>query len=339
MKKLIRTLVLLTVLLFIARPAHAWQGSTDGRVIIGQNFTLRSGEQVNGDLVVIGGQATVENTANVSGDIVVIGGSLQLDGEISGNAVVIGGLVSLGSQSSVAGDLVAVGGTVQRAEGARIGGNLVTNFPPPTLPLPNAAIKQVPASPPPPRIDFDFGPLVNAAGVFFQALGLAALAMLLTVFLHPQLDRVGQAVVAQPFIAGSIGLLTIVFAAITVVILSVTLILIPVALAAVLLLVLAWLFGVVAFGMEVGDRFTRAIHRSWEPVLSAGFGTFILAVVVGTIQLVPCVGWLAPVLVGFMGLGAAVITMFGTRSISRPTSAAAALDNAPAGGTPLPPTS
>jgi hypothetical protein len=94
-------------------------------------------------------------------------------------------------------------------------------------------------------------------GVFFQAIGLAALAMLLTVFLHPQLDRVAQTVTKQPFVAGSVGLLTALLAPITVVILVVTLILIPVALAAVVLLVLAWLFGVVAFGIEVGDRFTK----------------------------------------------------------------------------------
>ena len=82
----------------------------------------------------------------------------------------------------------------------------------------------------------------------FSRWALAALAMLLTAFLHPQLDRVAQALVAQPFMVGSIGLLTVFVAPIAVVILAITLILIPVALAAVILLVLGWLFGVVAVG-------------------------------------------------------------------------------------------
>ncbi len=167
---------------------------------------------------------------------------------------------------------------------------------------------------------------------------LGALAMLLTLFLHPQLDRVAQAVTGQPFMAGSIGLLTAFLTPLTVIILVITLILIPVALAAVALLVLAWLFGVVALGMEVGDRLMKSLHQSWEPVLSAGFGTFLLGIVVGTVNLIPCVGWLAPLLVGLVGLGAAVITVFGTRPVIRPALVVAGND-VPGGETPMPPAS
>lgn len=313
MKKLIYVLALLTLLLLPVQPARALGPSLEGRVVLGQNFTLKAGETLTGDLVIIGGQAVVEQGAVVQGDTVVIGGNLQLDGQADGNAVVIGGLVSLGSKASLAGDAVSIGGTVQRAEGAYIGGNIVSNFAPPTIQMPSRNGTETLPLPAQPRFQFDFGPLGAAVSVFFQALGFGALAMLLTVFLHPQLDRVGQAAVRQPFIAGSIGVLTIIAAAIAIVILAVTLILIPVAIATALLLVLAWLFGVVSLGMEVGDRFTKAVHRSWEPVLSAGLGTFLLAIAVGVVNLIPCVGWLAPVLIGMMGLGAAVITVFGTR--------------------------
>ena len=314
MRKILYSLVLLALFLLPTAPAYALNAPHDGRVIIGQDFTLKSGDTLNGDLVVIGGAVVIEKTASVNGDVVVIGGSLQLDGSESGNAVVIGGVVSLGAQSSVAGDLVTVGGAVQRAEGSHVGGNIVTNLPPPTINVPLAPTAEIPPAPPSPRFEFNLGPLGTAAGIFFQAIGLAALAMLLTVFLHPQLEKVAQAVTGQPFVSGSIGVLTALLAPITIVILVGTLILIPVALAAVVLLVLAWLFGVVAFGMEVGDRFTKAIHRTWEPVLSAGFGTFLLGIVIGTVNLVPCVGWIAPLLVGLVGLGAAVVTLFGTRT-------------------------
>jgi hypothetical protein len=138
--------------------------------------------------------------------------------------------------------------------------------------------------------------------------------MLLTAFLHPQLDRVAQAVVGRPFVAGSIGLLTVFLAPIAVVVLVVTLILIPVAAAAVFLLVLAWLFGVVAVGLELGFRLTRALHKTWEPIFAAALGTFVLAMGVGAINLLPCIGWLAPALLGLIALGGAVITVFGTHS-------------------------
>ena len=339
MKKFLYTLALLALLLLPVNPAFALtlDNPHDGRVVVGQNFTLNSGETLDGDLVVIGGQANIEQNSTVNGDIVVIGGNLNLDGKGIGDAVVIGGLVSLGDKASLAGNVVTVGGSLQRAVGAVIGGNIVSNLPPPTIQIPSAPNSQNPPAPPAPKFEVNLGPLGTASGIFFRALGLAALAMLLTIFLHPQLDRVAQAVLTQPFIAGSIGFLTIFLAPITLIILTVTLILIPVAVAITFLLGLALLFGVVAFGMEVGDRFTKAIHRTWEPVLSAGIGTFLLAIVLGTVNFVPCIGWLAGVLVGLIGLGAAVITMFGTRPIYR--SAVIASSEIPGSrtGTTIPP--
>jgi hypothetical protein len=318
MKKLIYALMLFVLLLVPVRSVHALTGPLDGRVIIGDNFTLKSGDTLDGDLVVIGGEVVIEAGATVKGEIVVIGGSLTLDGKGTGDAVVIGGLASLGAKASLAGDMVTVGGSLQRAETAMVGGNVVTNMPPPTILIPNPANANVPPVPPTPRFELDFNPFWQIANVFFQALVLGALAMLLTVFLHPQLDRVAQAIVQQPFIAGGIGLLTTFFAApIALVVFGLTLILIPVALTVPVLLVLAWLFGMAALGTEVGTRFTRALHQNWAPVLSGGLGTFMLAIVVGGLNQIPCVGWMAALLVGLIGIGAVVVTIFGTRPVSQ----------------------
>jgi cytoskeletal protein CcmA (bactofilin family) len=317
MKKMLYGLAVLALLFMPTRSVYAAGGVMDGRVIIGQSFTLKSGETLDGDLVVIGGGVSIDSGASVKGDVVVIGGSLKLEGEVSGSAVVIGGAASIGEGASLAGDIVTLGGSLQRAEGARIGGDIINNLPPPDLSLPNATAIPTPPVPPQPQIQFDFGPLGRIVALFLQALGLTALAMLLAAFLHPQLDRVAHAVLTQPFVAGSIGLLTAFLAPIAVVILTVTLILIPVALTAAILLVLAWLFGVVALGLVIGDRLNEALHKTWEPVISAGLGTFVLALGVGTMNLVPCVGWLAGALVGLLGLGATVITIFGTRSLTQ----------------------
>ena len=341
MRKILYTLMLLALLLLPAAPAHALSnGLHDGRVVIGQDFTLKSGDTLTGDLVVIGGEAAIEKSAVVQGDVVVIGGSLHLDGQATGNAVVIGGVVALGGESSVAGDLVTVGGSMQRAEGSKVGGNVVTNLPPPSINVPVTPRATIPPVPPKPGFEILANPFSTAAGIFMQALGLAALGMLISLFLHPQLDRVAHAVTRQPFVSGSIGLLTLLLGAIAIVILVVTLILIPVALAGVILIVLAWLFGGVAFGMEVGERLSRAMHRTWEPVLTTGFGTFLLGIGVGVVNLVPCVGWLAPVLMGLIALGAAVITRFGTQPVAEPMLAPAAPPaETPETGNALPPAS
>jgi hypothetical protein len=81
----------------------------------------------------------------------------------------------------------------------------------------------------------------------------------------------------------------------------------------VILLALAWMFGMIALGQEVGERFTRAINQSWSAPLVAGAGTFALVLVVGIVGLVPCFGWLAPFLVGLIGIGGVAITIINSR--------------------------
>ena len=112
--------------------------------------------------------------------------------------------------------------------------------------------------------------------MIWRALAVAAIGMLLTLFLQPQLERVADAVTRQPLMAGSFGLLAVVVTPLAMLIMIVTLILIPVAIVVALLVPLAWLFGMVALGQEVGERFTKAINQIWAPVLSTGFGTFLL---------------------------------------------------------------
>ena len=343
MKKLLYALPILILLLLPIAPAYAFTGNLDGRVVFGQSFTLTSGETLDGDLVVFGGEATIEENATVKGNVVIIGGSLVMDGSATGDAVVIGGLMTMGDKSSVAGDVTTIGGSLQRAAGAQVGGQIVTNIPSPNTQTPTAP--NVPT--PQPNINIGFNPILRAFGVLGTAIVFAMLAMLLTIFLHPQLDRVAQALVAEPIIAGGIGLITTFISPIALVILVVilvlTLILIPIAVLVILLwailIVLAWMFGIIAFGMEVGERFTKAINQTWAPVLSAGFGTFLLMFVVGAFGLIPCIGWIPEFLIGIVGIGAVVMTMFGSRPMHHPGMIASSPDPSAAGNPPIPPAS
>jgi hypothetical protein len=79
-------------------------------------------------------------------------------------------------------------------------------------------------------------------------------------------------------------------------------------------LVAAWLLGWVALGYEVGSRIAEAVNMVWAPAISAGVGTFILIFVLGGFsKLIPCIGWLPQTLVGLWGLGAVLLTRFGTQ--------------------------
>lgn len=316
------TLMLMLALTFLpSSPAYASGSSSgllDGRIVFGDNFSLASGDTLTGDLVVFGGNVEIEEGATVQGDMVVVGGSVTMNGTVNGSTVTIGGSTTIGESGVVRGDLVTVGGSLSRDPGSEVQGEVVTNIPMPDIQVPAVPNVPNPPSPPnPPDVRFNFDPLGTFFRMFGTAIAVSLLAVLASLFLQPQIERVSQAVVGQPVIAGSIGLLTGVMAPFVLVILAITIILIPVVVIAAAALALAWLFGMIAIGTEVGERFTRATNQTWAPPLTAGLGTFLMMLVVGGIGMIPCIGWLATSLVALLGVGGVVLTLFGTQSYPR----------------------
>lgn len=318
MHKIFACLLLLGILLMPTNSVYA-QGpdpGSGGRVIFASNFTLASGDTFDGDLVVFGGNVTIEEDAHLNGDLVVIGGTIQSNGETSGSVVVVGGQITLEESARVTGDVVTIGGQLDQAEGAEIQGEVVNNVAPNiTLPSgripptePEAPSMPTPPEVVPPNINVHFNPFAEFFGIIFWAVGVAAFSMLLALFLQPQITRTGTAIVSQPLMMGAIGLLSVVVAAV----LFLT-VLPPI------LVAFAWFFGVVALGQEVGERFTKAINQEWSPVLTIGFGTFLLVLGGGVIGLIPCLGGIVLFMVGLMGIGASVMTLFGTRPVQVPT--------------------
>ena len=330
MKTTLKLLTLMLAVAIVLVPTSAVQargtssGLLDGRVIFGDNFTLEKDDTLTGDLVVFGGNVTVEEDATIQGDTVVIGGNVNMDGLVEGSVVIIGGSMHMGETSVVEGDLVTIGGSLSRDPGAEVQGDVVTNVPAPDIRFPDVPnpprvpdVPGVPSPSNPPFVNFDFNPLANFFQMLFTTIAVSLLAMLASLFLQPQIERVAQAIVTNPVIAGSIGLLTGVLAPVVLVILAITLILIPVSILAAMALALAWLFGLISIGTEVGERFTKAINQTWAPPLTAGMGTFLMMIVVGGIGMIPCIGWLVSSLVALIGIGGVVLTIFGSQPYPR----------------------
>jgi len=320
---LVRIILLLAILFLPASTALAQSPGGDV-VLFGQDYTLESGKTLTGSLAVIGGNVMAEEDStingDVNGDVALIGGNLTISGTIDGNIVIIGGQATLTETAVVNGDIATIGGNVEKEPGAEVSGNITNNAPPvinvpdvPNVPaIPN--IPNVPNVPETPDVNINVNPLWNVAGKVGQAFLVAIVGMLLTLFLQPQLDRAGVSMIQQPVIAGGYGLLVFIVLPIALVIMTITIILIPVALIVGLAAPLAWLFGMIALGQEVGDRFTKAINQTWAPVLSTGFGTFLLMLVVGLVGMIPCVGWLPSFLVTLVAIGGVAMTWFGTRN-------------------------
>ena len=160
----------------------------------------------------------------------------------------------------------------------------------------------------------DYNPLSGFLGSLGWAIAVALVAVVASLFLQPQMERVSEAITTQPLITGGFGMIAAVVSVLALIVMAVTIILIPVSMLGVVILSLAWLFGLVALGYEVGLRLAKQLKQSWTVPLSAGLGTLLLMLVIGALTgLVPCVGGLATVLVGLAGLGGVVLTRFGMR--------------------------
>ncbi len=336
--KLIPILIVLA-LLFVPTSAARAQSPGGDVVLLGENYVVKSGETLNGSAVIIGGNLTVEKDAKVSGDVVVIGGNLNLEGDVSGSAVIIGGnavssagvsgdMVAIGGQisltktASVKGNVVLLGGQVSREEGAKVGGEVVENAPlAPSAP-------GVPPSPGAPNLAGYDNPLWEIAMEFGKAVIFAAFAMLLALFLQPQMERVSDAIVRQPFVTGGFGLLTAILSPLAVLLMVVTIILIPIALLFILLVLPAiWIFGMVALGQEIGERFIAAIRQDWSPVFTAGLGTFLLSFTLGAASAIPvvgCVSGLISLLVSLTAIGGVVKAWLDSRAPQKPSAPVAA---------------
>lgn len=333
------TIALLVAMVFLpTQSAAASTGGFDGEIIVGDSYTLASGETLTGDLMVFGGSALIEEGATVEGQVVVIGGSLEIYGEVTSDVAVTGGTVTLGATAHIYGNLATVGATLDRAEGSQIDGGIYNtatswadgiNIDQPVIPdVPDVpTVPSVPVTPTWPNFNFG-GMLGSVYDAIAQAVGLALLAMLLMLFLAPHADRIAHAVIAQPITAGGIGLLTVVVFLVSLIALGVvslmivTLILtIPLMIILSVALIAAGTFGWIAIGYEVGQRFTQAIHQTWHPAFSAGLGTFALSLASSALTGIPvlnCLGWLVPFLLGLAALGAVVLTRFGTQTVNAP---------------------
>lgn len=317
-------LVLLALMLVPVSPAYAQSGEP-GKIIFGDNYTLAAGQTLEGDLVVFGGNVTIEESAALDGNLVVFGGTISSNGNVNGDVVIFGGQIELAEKAVVAGDVVTIGGQVEQAEGARVEGDVLNNIAPDFRNPSGQFPPEIPNIPDSSVIRFGFfKPLQDLFWVFFWAVALAGFAMLLALFWQPQIERTGKLIFTQPLQIGAIGLLAFILC------LFLVLTIIPP-----IVLAFAWLFGLIAMGTEVGERFSKSLSQTWSPMQKTGFGTFFLVMVGGLIGFIPCLGTLVQFLLGLLGSGGALMTWFGNRTAlgsllsSQSSSASATPDQLP----------
>jgi predicted flap endonuclease-1-like 5' DNA nuclease len=304
--------LLIVLLLALSTSAVAAQGGSGDKVVMGGNYTLAQGQTLNSRLIVLGGNATLETESTVNGDVTVMGGTLRIAGTVRGAVAVFGGTVHLDNTAVVNGSLNTWGGSIQRASGAVVSGA--------TQDGPARSQGLNPLNPPlriqPLQTPARSGPLSFILGLilkFFGSLGLGLLLALIGVvalLIAPKpTGQVASTVASQPAINFAVGLLTLVLATL---IGFPLLILCGLGLLVWLLALLALLFGWVAVGLWLGQRILAAFKVQNTTSLSeVAIGVFLITWLT---WLAPaCIGWLIGVVLGSIGMGAVLLTRFGTQ--------------------------
>jgi len=216
--------------------------------------------------------------------------------------------VVLRSTAVVDEDLVTIGGNVQRDPGAVVRGNEAGGLEFEGFPR----FEDFPT-----RLNFDpgvgrwFSSIFNVFGDIVVALALAAIGLLVVLFLPKQTEVVGQAILAAPLPSAGVGLLTGVVAVVLIVLLAITICLSPVAFLLGVAMLVAGIFGWIAIGLLVGRRLLEGFNvKGVTSLMAVAAGTLLISV----LRAIPCLGTIFGFVVGCGGLGAVVLTRFGRQT-------------------------
>jgi hypothetical protein len=318
--------ILVSFILLAAFPVTALAASPSD-VVIGNSYTLESGRTLNSDLFVVGGNVDLMSGSVINGNVFLLGGTAQAAGTINGNVTVLGGTLTLASTLLLNGNLNTAGTTVNRDPNARITGQVNLNSGNTEVVIPgNVRI---------PAFNINANPVFNILWFFLELFLWVLIAMVVAMFLPNHLGRTFQTAFSQPLLSGGLGLLTAIILPIILVLLAITICLIPVSLLGGFLLLIAWAFGMISLGFELGKRITASFKQQWHPAFAAGLGMLILMLILNGLQaIVPCVGWIPKALVSIWILGAVLLTQFGIKPYPQ-----APLSAEPAAQQTLPPSS
>ena len=249
-------------------------------------------EVVCSDLTSFGGTVDIEGVLN--GDVVAFGSRVTIDGVVHGDIHLYGSSATLHNGSQLHGNILLYAGSYHIDRGAVFDGkpfNKVAHF------------------------DWLFGGGNAFSFPLWSILTWVALGLVLTLLLPEHVMLVRTTATNRKGRSFFVGLLTLLIAPAVLVVLIALILPIPLAIIVALGLITAWTLGMVAIGWLIGEQIMRAIapHQN----------TRTLQIVVGLTALtlvgaLPYIGWLVNIVAGLLGLGAVLLSRFGTRLYGRP---------------------
>lgn len=258
----------------------------------GEAVVVNSGEVICGNLTSFGGTVVIQG--EVRGDVVAFGGNVFINGQVNGNVILYGGNITLRNAARVYGDIHLCGGRWIQDTSSLLHGSVFDC-------TQSVGLLVLGDKGP----DFRFWSIVT-----WVALGLLLISLLPE---HVMLVRTtAKSKMRRSFV---LGLLSVLLAPAVLAVLVALIISIPLAIIVVVGLIAAWALGTVAIGWLIGDFIVRKVipHQSTHP-MQVVVGLTVLALA-GSL---PYIGWLIILGAGLIGLGAVLLSRFGTRLYSQP---------------------
>ncbi len=274
-----RALLLPLVFSILFVTATAFAANDKSIIRIGDDITIEKGEQVR--------------------RVVAILGQVTVNGTVEDSVLAIGGSVVLTKTAVVKGDVASVGGVIVLAKDAEIGGDLIeinsTN-------IYETVINSVSS-------EWEGWSWIFAIISLSMLIVILALALLIAALLPKQVTIVSEAIgenTLKVILTGVLALITIAPLALLLTISVIGIALIPLE---IIMVVLTVLLGFIAVSRLIGSLALRLGGRKTRGVVRETFWGLVIIWIIGWI---PYVGWMIKAIAIVIGLGAALITRFGT---------------------------
>jgi hypothetical protein len=278
--------------------------STDTSIVkIGSDVTIEKGQKIH-SVVAIGGQITVSGAVEKS--VVAIGGSVVLTktAVVKGNVVSLGGVIVIARDAEVRGDLTEINSS-----------NLYETL--------TTALSS----------EWEGWSWIFAVISLSIFLVILVLALLIAALLPKPVRIVSEAIHENTFkviLCGILGLILIAPLALLLTISVVGIALIPLE---VIVVVCSVLLGFIAVGRIIGGKFLSLLKRPNPGIVRETFWGLVILWLIGWI---PYIGWMVKAIAIVIGLGATLVTRFGTHQGWKSAPSLPVAGNTDASGTPAP---
>ena len=258
--------------------------------------TVRASEEKS--IVKIGSDVTIES-GETARKVVTIGGQITVNGTVDKNVVAVGGSVVLTKQAVVGGNVLSLGGVIVAARDAQVTGSLTEINSSNLFETLTAAMST----------DWEGWSWIFAVIQLALFLVILVVAILIVALLPKPVRTVAEAIGENTFkviLCGLLGLILIVPLALLLTISVVGIALIPLE---VIIVVCSVLLGVIAVSQLIGGKVLRLFRRPNPGMVRETLCGLIVLLFVGWL---PYIGVMVKAVAIVLGLGAVLITRFGT---------------------------